>query len=339
MARVVRAEVFDPREVSVFHCIQRCVRRCFLCGRDELTGRDYEYRKQWIEERLAFLAGCFGIDVLGFAVLANHFHVILRNRPDVVAGWSDIEVARRWYRVCPLRKTEAGEPEEPTEGELNAICGNPERLAEIRLRLSDLSWFMRFAAEPVARRANAEDRCTGRFWQGRFKSVKLCDEAAILACGIYVDLNVIRAGCATTPETSDHTSAKLGIENRAEWLAPVDLAENQPQPGPANSVQSTRASDKGFLPLPLAHYLQLLDWTGRQVVPGKRGVIPAHLASILERVGIPSETWLELSLGFGRQFHRMAGSPASLARESARAQRGFRSPGTRLLAAAAARRR
>lgn len=85
---------------------------------------------------------------------------------------------------------------------------------------------MRFVAEPVARRANAEQGCKGHFWEGRFNSVKLCDEAAILACGIYVDLNVIRAGCALSPETSEHTSAKLRIEARAEWLAPLELADS-----------------------------------------------------------------------------------------------------------------
>jgi hypothetical protein len=84
MARLVRADVFDPAEVSVFHCINRCVRRCFLCGSDPVSGRSYEHRKRWLEERLRFLAGCFGIDVLAFAILSNHFHVILRNRPDMV---------------------------------------------------------------------------------------------------------------------------------------------------------------------------------------------------------------------------------------------------------------
>ncbi len=108
MARVARADVFDPLEISVFHCINRCVRRCFLCGRDPLTGQDYEHRKAWIEGRLRRAAGCFGIDVLGFAVMANHFHVILRNRPDVIAAWSDEEVARRWWRLCPGRKTADG---------------------------------------------------------------------------------------------------------------------------------------------------------------------------------------------------------------------------------------
>ena len=95
MARLARADLFDPAEVSVVHCINRCVRRCFLCGDDPHTGANYDHRKAWLERRLAFLAGQFGIDVLGFAILSNHFHLVLRNRPDVVAAWSDSEVASR----------------------------------------------------------------------------------------------------------------------------------------------------------------------------------------------------------------------------------------------------
>ncbi len=95
MARLARGELFHPLEISVLHCINRCVRRCFLCGEDPATGRNYEHRKRWLEDRLKFLAGQFGIDVLGFAIMSNHFHLVLRNRPDVVALWSDREVARR----------------------------------------------------------------------------------------------------------------------------------------------------------------------------------------------------------------------------------------------------
>ena len=157
MARLARADMFDPAEVSVFHCINRCVRRCFLCGHDPDTGRNFDHRKRWLEERLGFLAGQFGIDVLGFAILSNHFHLVLRNRPDVVATWSD----PKWPRggsALPDRKTSAGEPAEPTDAEIDAITRVPERLAEIRRRLSDISWFMRMIAEPIARRANREDQ-------------------------------------------------------------------------------------------------------------------------------------------------------------------------------------
>jgi hypothetical protein len=147
MARDARSEVFDPREISVLHLQIAVFRRCFLCGLAPLTGEDCDHRKLWIEQRLRFLAGAFAIDVLGFAVMSNHFHVTLRNRPDIVDGWSDTGVARRWWMLCPARKTADGQPEEPTQAELDAILNDPQRLSELRLRLSDISWFMRMVAE------------------------------------------------------------------------------------------------------------------------------------------------------------------------------------------------
>ena len=191
------------------HCLSRTVRRAFLCGRDAFSGRDFEHRRGWIEKRIEVLAGQFGIAVLGFSVMSTQLHIVLRNRPEIVAGWSDAEVARRWRMLSPARRGDAGSPAEPSEPELNSIVNNAAFLLEVRARLSDISWFMKMIAEPIARRANREGQCTGHFWEGRFKSIKLCDEAAILACGVYVDLNPIRAGIAQTPETSDHTSGKL----------------------------------------------------------------------------------------------------------------------------------
>jgi hypothetical protein len=47
------------------------------------------------------LAGLFGLEIAAFAVMSNHLHVILRIRPDVVALWSDQEVARRWLALFP----------------------------------------------------------------------------------------------------------------------------------------------------------------------------------------------------------------------------------------------
>ena len=110
MARLARAEIFDPGEVAIVHVIQRCVRRCFLMGSDPVSGNNYDHRKQWLEDRLRHFARCFGIDLLCFSILSNHFHLVLRSRPDVVASWSDTEVARRWLMICPLRKDGRGHP-------------------------------------------------------------------------------------------------------------------------------------------------------------------------------------------------------------------------------------
>lgn len=157
------------------------------------------------------LASVFGIDVLTYAIMSNHIHVILRSRHDVVAEWSDEEVAIRWLRVFPGRRIEE-HLGEPTEHDVKTLAGDNERIGEIRGRLSDISWFMRSLSEPIARMANKHDECTGRFWEGRFKAQRIIDEADLLACAMYVDLNSIRAAMTDTPEESVHTSANDRIK-------------------------------------------------------------------------------------------------------------------------------
>ena len=159
------------------------------------------------------LASVFAVDVLAYAVLSNHLHQILRNRPDGVAAWSDEEVALRWLKVFPGRRIEE-HLAEPTDNDVQMLVRDAQKLAEVRRRLSDLSWFMRALAEPIARMANAQDSCTGRFWEGRFKGQRIVDEAGLLACSMYVDLNPVRAAMAQSPETSPHTSGFDRIEGQ-----------------------------------------------------------------------------------------------------------------------------
>ena len=140
---VSHIELFAPEEVAIVHAMNRVVRRCFLLGDDPVSGNNYDHRKVWIEVQLCLLAAQFGIDLLGFTILSNHFHLILRSRPDCVAQWADTEVARRWLMLCPVRKDHKGRAEEPDEMELNAIRNDPDRLTGIRSRLSDTSWWMR----------------------------------------------------------------------------------------------------------------------------------------------------------------------------------------------------
>jgi hypothetical protein len=330
MARAPRREVIADGEVGIYHCVNRCVRRAYLCGRDNVTGQSFEHRREWIRERLEFLAGQFGLEVLGFAVMSNHLHVILRSRPDVVAAWSDDEAARRWWHIFPQRHDDEGNASEPTAADLRMLQADVKRFAEIRKRLSNVSWFMRCLAEPIARRANREDDCTGRFWEGRFKCLPLLDEAAVAACSVYVDLNPVRAGVAKTPEASEFTSAherihadeprkcpakRQRVTPRDGWLSPVELDARREE---RSKQPRRRASHKGFLPLSQLQYLELLDWTGRQVRQDKRGAIPAELAPILDRLQLSHETWVATVQHFGKWFHRAAGRPETLAREAHR---------------------
>jgi len=153
------------------------------------------------------LAHAFAVEVLAYAILSNHAHKVLRNRPDIAAAWTAEEVAARWLEIFP--KCSPGQPGalEVNAQEQEAIAGNPRRVETLRRRLSDISWFMRALNESIARRANAEDGCKGRFWEGRFFSQRLLDEASILACMCYVDLNPVRAKLAESLGDSAFTSA------------------------------------------------------------------------------------------------------------------------------------
>ena len=206
MPRVPRADVFDPDQVCILHLVQRCVRRSFLTGVDPVSGKDFSFRREWIRARMERLASVFAIDVLSYAVLSNHLHIVARNRPDVVKTWSSEQIALRWLRVFPGCHTDEflGDP---TEAQVSALAGNQERMDSIRRRLSDFSWFMKALCEPIARVANRQDQVTGHFWEGRFKAQAITDEAGLLACSMYVDLNPIRAAMASSPDQAVNTSA------------------------------------------------------------------------------------------------------------------------------------
>ena len=118
-----------------------------------------------------------------------------------------------------------------------------ELLAQWRKRLCDISWFMRCINEPNARMANAEDHCTGRFWEGRFTSRALLDERAVLACMTYVDLNPIRAALASTPEQSEYTSIRERV---------VDAHDTA-------LLRFTDQAEDG-IPFKFKDYLKLVDW-------------------------------------------------------------------------------
>lgn len=352
--RKPRCEVIDPNEVNAVHVCSRTVRRCRLFGKDELTGKNYDHRKGWIEAKLQRFAAWFGIDLIAYSVLSNHFHLVLRNRPDVVAGWDDTEVARRWLMICPHRKDKQGNPLEPTGAELDTIRNCPERLAEIRSRLADISWWMRLLCQRIATRCNQEDEARGRFFEERYRATRLLDEASLIACAAYVDLNPVRAALAETVESSDHTSAQRRAEAlraaeangqakpgqdrpKADVVEPLRQGDDRflsplvPEagleslPGPDPSQLADRCSDKPGFGMSTVDYLDLLDWTARQVRPDKPGYTPGDLPPIVARLGLSGEAWSELVGSFGRLFHLVAGRPESIDRHrSSRSHSRFR---------------
>ena len=323
MARLARAEVFDPGEVAILHVCARVVRRCFLLGIDPVTGINHDHRKVWIEDQLKLLAANFGIDLLGMAILSNHFHLILRSRPDVVETWDNSEVARRWLILCPKRKKNNRSAEEPNEFELNSIRNDATKLATIRKRLSDVSWWMRLLCQNIGTRANQEDKQVGKFFQGRFRAVRILDEETLLACAAYVDLNPIRAAMAETIELSDYTSAQRRVQALQQlasasrspakkvdsYLAPLTIDEKNDPVGMCANQTGERCSDKGFLSMSVVDYLQLLDASARQIREDKTGYTPPETPPIFARLKIDPEFWRLQMKDFGRLFANVAGKP------------------------------
>jgi REP element-mobilizing transposase RayT len=320
--RLARSNQFDSQQPPWLHCVSRCVRRAFLCG------DGYEHRKTWLEQRLRFLASVFAVDIAAYAILSNHWHIVVKPRPDITRDWTPRQVAEAWSTITQTALTGTNVPDsaERQAGHqimIDQLCRDDTFIETWRERFSSVSYFMKLLKEPIARAANKEDECTGAFWEGRFKSTPLLDEAALLACMAYVDLNPIRAGIAPTPESSQHTSVELRIQqqqarqkakqhhqHRRPEQARQLLRQSGMQLKPGHHIDNL-ASDRDdqtktpwLVPVTgliknakdhfcLNDYLRLLDSTGRVIRSGKRGHIPAECAEILDRLNCDHEEWLK----------------------------------------------
>nr|WP_137168723.1 transposase [Salinimonas lutimaris] len=281
-------------DTPYYHCVSRCVRRAFLCGKDKLTGQSYEHRRGWVEQRLLFLGKIFAIDICAYAVMSNHTHLVLHVNKEQALSWTTTEIIQRWHRLhkgtlLTHRYINTHDRSHMSTCELNAV----EEIASVyRQRLYDISWFMRLLNEFIARRANKEDGCTGRFWEGRFKSQALLDEGSLAACMAYVDLNPVRSNISATPENSQHTSIKKRIT-----AARLNL---QPQTLFPMSDNSDGGKDNQ-LPFRYADYIKLVSVTADEMASEKSGVID-EMASFYEGFGLNQAQFQWLVAGVETQF-------------------------------------
>lgn len=300
-----RSHYVQENTKRVYHCFSRCVRRAFLCGFDLFTKSDYSHRKHWLVNRLKFQANIFAIEVIAYAVMANHYHVIIRTRPDIAANWPDYEVAERWLLLFSDKKKNIPNDQVHLEEKIKILGNCPEHIAKLRKRLSSVSWFIGRLNEFVARAANKEDDVKGRFWESRFKCQALLDQSAITACMVYVDLNPIRAGIAQIPEESDFTSIQERIR---EWQKDRSMRTFSSW---LCSIQSDIA-DTGILNISTMEYFELVDRSGRMIRPDKSGLIAHDVKPILQRIKAIPEAWIETVASFGSKFCVAAGLASNI---------------------------
>jgi len=286
-----RSALISIEATPYYHCISRCVRRAFLCGKDK-SGKNFNHRKQWLVDRIKLLADVFAVNVAAYAVMSNHYHLVLHIDKPSADSWDEQEVLSRWnmlYRGPDLlQRRMAGE--ELAEYELKELS----RLTAIwRSRLTSISWFMSCLNFVIALQANKEDGCTGRFWEGRFKSQALKDETALIACMAYVDLNPVRAGIAQDLPGSEYTSIRdrirqaqrKGKRNKSNPKL-LTFGEVETQNHNRNIV---------LLPYSFKDYLELVGWQGRSYHSKKRGAIPKAVPKLLSRFNLSESEWQYLS--------------------------------------------
>ncbi|WP_076416718.1 transposase [Shewanella sp. UCD-KL12] len=291
MPRSRRTQI-SIEDTPYYHCCSRVVRRAFLCGDDKYTGKNYDHRRGWVETQILKLTEVFAIDVAAYAVMSNHLHVVLYIDIEKANNWTEREVAEQWHKCFKGSEiTQRFIKGEVIEDYL--VAQLKHLIATYRSRLSDISWFMRCLNEPIARQANYEDNCTGHFWEGRFKSQALLDDAAVLACMAYVELNPIRAKIADTPEHSDHTSLKLRVKAALKGEQPSSLL---PFIG-GESLNQVKGIN-----FTIHDYLELVEQTGRVIRGDKRGVILENAENTLNRLNISVESWIKITSQFGKLF-------------------------------------
>jgi len=298
---LARKDLVDEQTPGFYHCTNRCVRRTFLCGLDETTGIDYSHRKDWLEQRMLELCDIFSVEIFAYAVMDNHYHIVLHLDPLAPETWSKETIAERWLKAYPGR---LDGPKFAKQRALKkqAIIADKVKLKCYRKRLGSLSWFMARLNEPLAKQSNREDYCTGRFWEGRYSSQALLDEAAVFSCMCYVDLNPVRAKITDKLATSDNTSVKHRLDALQRDSINVQAALDAQLSSLSTSVNSRR------LPMNLKDYLELVEWTGQNIIYPNKAALPANIASSLSQLNLQQHHWLKQIEHFNQHYCHVVGT-------------------------------
>ena len=313
---IARAKQIDLAKTPFYHCMSRCVRQYFLQGRH--NGKNYDYRKLWIKKRLAFLLEIFAIDLAAYAIMDNHYHLVLHINTERAQSWTDEEVINKTYKLFPSLKYDDIEPDE-------------ELIAEWRERLSSISTFMSRLNENIAKRANKEDKVTGCFWVPRFRSKALFNEHALLTCMAYVDLNQVHAKTAKSLLGSNYSSISQRIKSidselqdkddcepplmkfvdagiMSELNSSIDNADNSH----ANIATYDHKNKIAYLPFTFEDYHALVSSTALIKRDDKAGALCENAGRLLKRYNVKQKDSIKSILEFERLFSWVVGDHIAL---------------------------
>jgi len=317
-----RSSTLPHGSQGTFHVITRCARRSFLMG------DHHGHRRGWFAESLSDALPHFGVDLVTYAIMSNHVHLILRLRPDVVDQWTPVEAARHALSVFPARSGWQNEALPITASQVEGYAEHRAWLKKQRERLKSLSWFMRVVKQAIARRANSEDECRGHFWESRFHTVALLDEAAVIACMIYVDLNPARARMTKTIRGSDYSGG------RGRLLLQEQAGEKAWEPG-ERGLAKQLASLRSVAPVHAVtgeeqscwlngpDYLEVLESTLASISGAPKSAWQAHLMNTCARLALDFDQWPAAMKEGGRFLGTAIGGKDTRKRLADRVHRGW----------------
>ena len=326
--RIPRKQQYDQDDPPWLRCISRCVRKSFLCG------DKYDHRRVWLEKRIEILAQLYHTDVTAYAIMENHFHIVMRPNVEKVAAMSDVEVANAWLSAMRPMKSDGTYTPVNIVSIDNAVA-DIEKIQLWRKRIGKVSWFMAALKAPLSRMANKEDNCSSHFWEGRYKSIPLLDRAALISCTVYVDLNPIRAGAADNIQNAQHTSIRkraaayaaqhsLEITSKCHTAAHKvidqqnELHEIIKTSKWLTSITTASTENNGLTPgISIEQYIQLIDMTARSFTNKTKQLHP-QAQSTLTELNLNTETWMK-SMSRPKNFiGRVIGNAQSLLLEKMR---------------------
>ena len=178
----------NPEAGRCYHVTSRPARgaRSRSHGR---VSRHERWRRYMLIDRIKALTPCFAVELFAYAVMPDHFHLVLRHDPQARASWADEEVTRRWAAAMRVRTGGRPRARDPVPPMADTV-----RLERARLLLGSLSGFLTYLEHTFAREASPEGHDDRRTLPRRFRCEFLATEEAVLAAMVHTDLHPIRSG-------------------------------------------------------------------------------------------------------------------------------------------------
>jgi hypothetical protein len=295
-----------------------------------------------IEECMLYQSQYFGIRPIAYSITSNSVLQMLETNPEFVQTLTDAEVAYRWLMLCPTCRKFASELNEPSQMDIQRLCDDSKKILSLRSRLSSISWWMRLMNQRIAQWFNRIDQLSGVFWAGRFRSIRIVDNTALLAGLVHIDVSAVCNNNATSLSGSEFTSiVRRFAEERSasssassttpstisptRHLAPIQKISSSAEASlesafskpaaeksavdnfPVSADRRFRCSDEGVLDITLAEYLSLVKSSCNALLGLEKMNLQAHAAAKLLQPNLTSESWMILVRSFGKAFSHVAG--------------------------------